>query len=87
MTPSRLKRLGLFFEAMRQTTVLGRRVPATVYEACLELFHGNIVSMTRWLTSPVKVLDGARPIDVAQTTEGEAEVLYLVGRLRRNILP
>jgi len=72
---------------MRETTILGQRLPATVYEACLELFDGNFAAMARWLTSPVKALNGARPIDVAQTAGGEAEILYMAGRLRRELLP
>lgn len=72
---------------MRETTILGQRVPATIYDACLELFNGNLASMARWLTSPVKAFNGARPIDVAQTESGEVEVLYLVRQLNHGIFP
>jgi len=72
---------------MRETTVSGQWVPAAVYEACLNLFDGNPVSMARWLSSPLKAFNGARPIDVAQTDSGAAEVLYLVMRLKHEILP
>lgn len=72
---------------MKETRVLGQPIPVAVYDACLGLFDGNLASAINWLTSPVKALDGARPIDVAQTEFGAAEVLYLVARLRQGIFP
>lgn len=54
---------------------------AELAEATLELFDGDSDAARNWLTSPVRGLGNARPIDYAQSEFGAREVRDLIGRL------
>jgi putative toxin-antitoxin system antitoxin component (TIGR02293 family) len=54
---------------------------AEISEAALDLFDGDSVATRTWLTSPVRGLGNARPIDFAQSEFGAREVRDLIGRL------
>jgi putative toxin-antitoxin system antitoxin component (TIGR02293 family) len=54
---------------------------AEIYQAALELFDGDTAATRTWLTSPVRGLGNARPIDFAQSEFGAREVRDLIGRL------
>ena len=54
---------------------------AEISQAALELFDGDTTATRTWLTSPVRGLDNARPIDFAQSEFGAREVRDLIGRL------
>jgi putative toxin-antitoxin system antitoxin component (TIGR02293 family) len=54
---------------------------AEISQAALELFDGDTAAARTWLTSPVRGLGNARPIDFAQSEFGAREVRDLIGRL------
>jgi putative toxin-antitoxin system antitoxin component (TIGR02293 family) len=54
---------------------------AEISQAALELFDGDTTATRTWLTSPVRGLGNARPIDFAQSEFGAREVRDLIGRL------
>jgi len=54
---------------------------AEISQAALDLFDGDTVATRTWLTSPVRGLGNARPIDFAQSEFGAREVRDLIGRL------
>jgi putative toxin-antitoxin system antitoxin component (TIGR02293 family) len=54
---------------------------AEIYQAAIDLFDGDIAATRIWLTSPVRGLGKARPIDFAQSEFGAREVRDLIGRL------
>src|ERR1017187_4800393 len=54
---------------------------AEISQAALELFDGDTAAARTRLTSPVRVLGNARPIDFAQSEFGAREVRDLIGRL------
>lgn len=54
---------------------------AEISQAALELFDGDAAATRTWLTSPVRGLGNARPIDFAQSEFGAREVRDLIGRL------
>jgi putative toxin-antitoxin system antitoxin component (TIGR02293 family) len=54
---------------------------AEISQAALELFDGDTAATRTWLTSPVRGLGNARPIDFAQSEFGAREVRDLIGRL------
>jgi putative toxin-antitoxin system antitoxin component (TIGR02293 family) len=54
---------------------------AEIYQAALDLFDGDTTATRTWLTSRVRGLDNARPINVAQSEFGAREVRDLIGRL------
>jgi putative toxin-antitoxin system antitoxin component (TIGR02293 family) len=54
---------------------------AEISQAALELFDGDIAATRTWLTSPVRGLGNARPIDFAQSEFGARDVRDLIGRL------
>jgi putative toxin-antitoxin system antitoxin component (TIGR02293 family) len=54
---------------------------AEIYDACLELFSGNRENAWEWLSSPVRGLGYACPIEYAKTETGAMEVRNLIGRL------
>ncbi len=58
---------------------------AEIYKACSELFEGKREKANKWLTSPVRGLNHARPIDYAQTEFGAREVRNLIGRLEDGV--
>jgi putative toxin-antitoxin system antitoxin component (TIGR02293 family) len=58
---------------------------AEISQAALELFDGDTAATRTWLTSPVRGLGNARPIDFAQSEFGAREVRDLIGRLADGI--
>jgi putative toxin-antitoxin system antitoxin component (TIGR02293 family) len=54
---------------------------AEISQAVLDLFDGDTAATRTWLTSPVRGLGNARPIDFAQSEFGAREVRDLIGRL------
>jgi len=56
-----------------------------IYDATLHLFDGDQVGARKWLLSPVRVLNNARPIDYARTGIGAREVRDLIGRLEHGV--
>jgi len=54
---------------------------AEISQAALELFDGDTAATRTWLTSPVRGLGNAHPIDFAQSEFGAREVRDLIGRL------
>lgn len=75
------------FARRRETGTFGRRESeqvlrlAEIYQAAVDLFDGDSAATRIWLTSPVRGLGKARPIDVAQSEFGAREVRDLIGRL------
>lgn len=58
---------------------------ARVYGRALELFEGDIVAASRWLTAPQHALGGLAPLELAKTDIGAQEVERLVGRIEHGI--
>lgn len=58
---------------------------AEIFEAALSLFGGDHDGVRQWLTSPVRGLNNARPIDYARTELGAREVRNLIGRLEDGV--
>jgi putative toxin-antitoxin system antitoxin component (TIGR02293 family) len=58
---------------------------AEISQSVLELFDGDTAATRTWLTSPVRGLGNARPIDVAQSEFGAREVRDLIGRLTNGV--
>ena len=58
---------------------------AEIFEAALILFDGDHDGVRQWLTSPVRGLSHARPIDYARTELGAREVRNLIGRLEDGV--
>jgi putative toxin-antitoxin system antitoxin component (TIGR02293 family) len=58
---------------------------AEIYASSQQLFDGDRDAARQWLTSPIKGLGSARPIDYAQTELGAREVRNLIGRLEHGI--
>ena len=58
---------------------------AEIFEAALGLFDGDHDGVRQWLTSPVRGLSHARPIDYARTELGAREVRNLIGRLEDGV--
>ncbi len=58
---------------------------AEIFEAALSLFDGDHDGVRQWLTSPVRGLGNARPIDYARTELGAREVRNLIGRLEDGV--
>ena len=58
---------------------------AEIYDACLELFSGNRENAWEWLSSPVRGLGYACPIEYAKTETGAMEVRNQVGRLDHGV--
>jgi putative toxin-antitoxin system antitoxin component (TIGR02293 family) len=54
---------------------------AEISQAALELFDGDTAATRTWLTSQVRGLGKARPIDFARSEFGAREVCVLIGRL------
>jgi putative toxin-antitoxin system antitoxin component (TIGR02293 family) len=54
---------------------------AEIYQAALELFDDDTAATRNWLTSPVRGLGNAHPIDFAQSEFGAREVRNLIGRV------
>lgn len=54
---------------------------AEISQAALELFDGDTAAARTWLTSPVRGLGNAHPMDFAQSEFGAREVRDLIGRL------
>jgi len=58
---------------------------AEIFEAAVSLFGGDRDGARQWLTSPVRGLNNARPIDYARTELGAREVRNLIGRLEDGV--
>jgi putative toxin-antitoxin system antitoxin component (TIGR02293 family) len=58
---------------------------AEIFGATLSLFGGDRDGARRWLTSPIRGLNNARPIDFARTELGAREVRNLIGRLEDGV--
>lgn len=58
---------------------------ARVLGRTLELFEGDVDASRTWLESPLTALGGARPIELAETEPGSAEVETLIGRLEHGV--
>jgi putative toxin-antitoxin system antitoxin component (TIGR02293 family) len=75
------------FARRRETGTFDRRESeqllrlAEISQAALGLFDGDTEATRTWLTSPVRGLGNARPIDFAQSEFGAREVRDLIGRL------
>jgi len=54
---------------------------AEIFDATLDLFDGDKDGVRQWLTSPIRGLNNARPIDYARTELGAREVRNLIGRI------
>jgi putative toxin-antitoxin system antitoxin component (TIGR02293 family) len=59
---------------------------AEISQATLELFDDDTAATRTWLTSPVRGLGNARPIDFTQSEFGAREVRDLIGRLNDGVL-
>lgn len=71
--------------AISERNLTAQDVPPRIYDACLKLFDGNHDAAILWLTSPVRALNGAQPIEFLQTELGAREVRDLIGRLEDGI--
>lgn len=80
-TLARRREVGIF--GNRESEQLLRL--AEIYEAALDLFDEDATSTLAWLTSPVRGLGNARPIDIARSEFGAREVLDMIGRLRDGV--
>lgn len=58
---------------------------AEIFVAAKGLFAGDQDGARQWLTSPVRGLNNARPIDYARTELGAREVRNLIGRLEDGV--
>jgi putative toxin-antitoxin system antitoxin component (TIGR02293 family) len=58
---------------------------AEIYQAALDLFDGDAKSTLAWLTSAVRGLGNARPIDMARSEFGAREVRDMIGRLQDGV--
>jgi putative toxin-antitoxin system antitoxin component (TIGR02293 family) len=58
---------------------------AEIFDAALGLFDGDHDGARQWLTSPVRGLGDASPIDYARTELGAREVRNLIGRLEDGV--
>lgn len=58
---------------------------AEIYQAALDLFDGDANSTLTWLTSPVRGLGNARPIDMTRSEFGARDVCDMIGRLRDGV--
>ena len=57
-----------------------------VFSAAVELFEGNTIAAHRWLTQPVKGLDGELPINMIDTKTQTDTVIDLIGRLELGVV-
>jgi putative toxin-antitoxin system antitoxin component (TIGR02293 family) len=56
-----------------------------IYDSALDLFGGDAAATHFWLTSSVRGLNNARPIDYAQSDFGAREVRNLLGRIEHGV--
>lgn len=56
-----------------------------IYDATFRLLAGNREATRSWLTSPVRGLNNASPMEFARTEVGGREVLNLIGRLEHGV--
>ena len=59
---------------------------SSVFEAAVSLFDGRVEDAREWLDTPLPVLDGKRPIDLARTDAGVTRVTDLVCRIEHGIV-
>ncbi len=58
---------------------------AGIYASAVNLFEGDKEAAHQWLTSRVRGLNNAKPIDFAKTDYGAREVRHLIGRLEHGV--
>jgi putative toxin-antitoxin system antitoxin component (TIGR02293 family) len=58
---------------------------ARLFRLATELYDGDEVAARTWLTRPARALDGATPLDHAETEAGGREVEALIGRLEHAV--
>ena len=56
-----------------------------VFGRALELFEGDVEAARTWLSTPLRALAGAKPLEYARTDVGANEVEQVVGRLEYGI--
>ena len=56
-----------------------------IHDAVLSYFDGNHFDALDWLAHPNRALGGESPLEFAATSEGEQEVINLIGRLAHGI--
>lgn len=59
---------------------------ATIFDAAIELFEGDVLAMQDWMTSPVRGLDGKAPMEMLSTRVESRAVLNLIGRLEHGVI-
>ena len=57
-----------------------------LFERAVSLFNGEQEAARQWLETPLPVLDGQRPLDMAQTEPGAREVEDLIGRIEHGVV-
>ncbi len=60
---------------------------ARLFQLATDLYDGDEGAARAWLTKPARALDGATPLDHADTEAGAREVEYLIGRLEHAVYP
>lgn len=59
---------------------------ATIFDAAIELFEGDVLAVRHWMTSPVRGLDGKAPMKMLGTRVESRAVLDLIGRLEHGVI-
>jgi putative toxin-antitoxin system antitoxin component (TIGR02293 family) len=80
-TLTRRKRDGRFLPDESDRLLRASRI----FGQTLELFEGDRLAATGWLTSPQPALGGAVPLDLARTDVGAREVERLIHRLEHGV--
>jgi putative toxin-antitoxin system antitoxin component (TIGR02293 family) len=58
---------------------------ARLYWLVVELHDGAATAAQAWLSRPARALQGAKPVDFAETETGAREVEHLIGRLEYGV--
>jgi putative toxin-antitoxin system antitoxin component (TIGR02293 family) len=58
---------------------------SNVFERAVDLFEGDLGEAVRWLSNPVRALDGQAPFEFARTEVGAREVEDVIGRLQHGV--
>ena len=58
---------------------------ATIFDAAIELFEGDVLAVRDWMTSPVRGLDGKAPMKMLGTRVETRAVLDLIGQLEHGL--
>jgi putative toxin-antitoxin system antitoxin component (TIGR02293 family) len=59
---------------------------ATIFDAAIELFEGDVLAVRNWMISPVRGLDGKAPMKMLGTRVESRAVLDLIGRLEHGVI-